>query len=193
MSDVFSLFEEEAADPQAFNKVSEGETSKLSTLIRQSIDLDNEVKDAEKHLKDLQQRKRTVDEEDIPSLMEQLGVESLTVDGNKVSIDKFVSARIPDDKKEEAYSFIRSIGEGDIIKNEVVVGFGMGQDNVAGAVVDDLRNQGLAPAQKTHIHPMTLRTWAKNRIEKNQEIDFDMFGIFRKIAEHPKKHQHNDC
>jgi len=178
MSDVFSLFEEEAANPQAFNKVSEGETSRLSTLIRQSIDLDKQIKDAEQHLKDLQQRKRTVDEEDIPSLMEEIGVESLTVDGNKVSIDKFVSARIPDDRREEAFSFIRSIGEGDIIKNEVVVGFGMGQDNIAGAVVDDLRNQGLTPAQKTHIHPMTLRTWAKNRIENNQEIDFDVFGIY---------------
>ena len=178
MSDVFSLFEEEAANPQAFNKVSEGETSKLSTLIRQSIDLDNEVKDAEKHLKDLQQRKRTVDEEDIPSLMEQLGVESLTVDGNKVSIDKFVSARIPDDKKEEAYSFIRSIGEGDIIKNEVVVQFGMGQDNVAGAVLDDLSKQGLNPAQKTHIHPMTLRTWVKNRIENGKEVCHDTFGVY---------------
>jgi len=178
MSDVFSLFEEEAANPDAFNKVSEGETSKLSTLIRQSIDLDKQVKDAEQYLKDLQYKKRTVDEEDIPSLMEQLGVESLTVDGNKVTIDKFVSARIPDDKKEEAYNFIRSIGEGDIIKNEVVVGFGMGQDNVAGAVVDDLRNQGLTPSQKTHIHPMTLRTWVKNRIDNSQEIDFDMFGIY---------------
>ena len=178
MSDVFSLFEEEAADPQAFNKVSEGETSKLSSLIRQSIDLGKEVELAEKHLKDLQQRKRTVDEEDIPSLMDQLGVESLTVDGNKVSIDKYVSARIPDDRREEAFSFIRSIGEGDIIKNEVVVGFGMGQDNIAGSVVDDLRNKGLEPAQKTHIHPMTLRTWAKNRIEKGDTIDFDLFGVY---------------
>ena len=110
--------------------------------------------------------------------MDQLGVESLTVDGNKVSIDKYVSARIPDDRREEAFSFIRSIGEGDIIKNEVVVGFGMGQDNVAGSVVDDLRNKGLEPAQKTHIHPMTLRTWAKNRIEKGDTIDFDLFGVY---------------
>ena len=178
MSDVFSLFEEEAANPEAFNKVSEGETSKLSTLIRQSIDLDQQVKDAEQHLKDLQYRKRTVDEEDIPSLMEELGVQSLTVDGNKVSIDKFVSARIPEERKEEAFNFIRSLGEGDIIKNEVVVSFGMGQDNVAGAVLDDLSKQGLNPAQKTHIHPMTLRTWCKNRIEANQEIDFDVFGLY---------------
>ena len=52
MSDVYSLFEEEAANPQAFNKVREGDTSKLSSLIRrQSIDLrSTEIKDlAEKH------------------------------------------------------------------------------------------------------------------------------------------------
>jgi uncharacterized protein YfeS len=178
MSDVFSLFEEEAANPQAFDKVGEEGTKKLSSLIRQTVELDKQVKDAEKYLKDLQYKKRTIDEEDIPSLMEELGVQSLTVDGNKVSIDKFVSARIPEDRKDEAFNFIRSIGEGDIIKNEIVVSFGMGQDNVAGAVLDDLSNQGLDPAQKTHIHPMTLRTWAKNRIEANQEIDFDVFGIY---------------
>ena len=178
MSDVYSLFEEEAANPQAFNKVSEEETSKLSSLIRQSIDLGKEVELAEKHLKDLQYKKRTIDEEDIPSLMEELGVESLTVDGNKISVDKFVSARIPEHKKAEAFAFLRSIGEADIIKNEVVVQFGMGQDNVAGAVLDDLSKQGLNPAQKTHIHPMTLRTWVKNRIENGQEVDFDTFGVY---------------
>jgi len=178
MSDVFSLFEEEAANPQAFDKVGEEGTKKLSSLIRQTVSLDKQVKEAEKYLKDLQYKKRTIDEEDIPSLMEELGVQSLTVDGNKVSIDKFVSARIPEERKEEAFNFIRSLGEGDIIKNEVVVSFGMGQDNVAGAVLDDLSKQGLNPAQKTHIHPMTLRTWCKNRIEANQEIDFDVFGLY---------------
>ena len=178
MSDVYSLFEQEAADPQAFNKVREGDTKDLSSLIRRSVDLDQQIKDTEAQLKDLKDKKRAVDEEDIPSIMQTMGVESLQVDGNKVSIDKYVSARIPDDRREEAFSFIRSIGEGDIIKNEVVVGFGMGQDNIAGSVVDDLRNKGLEPAQKTHIHPMTLRTWAKNRIEKGDTIDFDLFGVY---------------
>ena len=46
MSEVFSLFETEAADPQAFAKVSEEKTTNLSSLIRQSIDLDNQIKDA---------------------------------------------------------------------------------------------------------------------------------------------------
>ena len=165
-------------NPQAF-EISKDKTKNLLSLIRLSIDVEKQIKETEDYLKDLKQKKRTVDEEDIPSLMEELGVESLQVDGNKVSIDKFVSARIPEARKEEAYAFLRSIGEADIIKNEVVVGFNMGQDNVAGAVVDDLTKQGLNPVQKTHIHPMTLRTWAKNRIENGQEIDLDMFGVYQ--------------
>ena len=54
MSDVYSLFEQEAADPQAFNKVREGDTKDLSSLIRRSIDLDKQIKDTEALLKDLQ-------------------------------------------------------------------------------------------------------------------------------------------
>lgn len=178
MNDVFSLFEEEAANAKAFDQVSEEGTTRLSRLIRESQKVDDEIKQTEQFLKDLKAKKRVVDEEDIPALMQELGVESLTVDGNKVSVEKFVSARIPDNRREEAYGFLRSIGEGDIIKNDVVVSFGMGQDNMAGAVLDDLRNQGLEPNQKTHIHPMTLRSWVKNRIESQQEIDYDTFGVY---------------
>ena len=179
MSDVYSLFEQEAADPQAFKQVREGDTKSLSSLIRRSVELDQQIKETEAYLKDLQQKKRSVDEEDIPSLMETMGVESLTVDGNKVSIDKFVSARIPETKKQEAFQFLRDVGEGDLIKNEVVVSFSMGQDNQAGSVVADLENKGFAPVKKQHVHPMTLKTWVKNRIESGKEIDFDLFGVYQ--------------
>ena len=179
MSDVYSLFEKEAADPQAFNKVREGDTKDLSSLIRRSIELDQHIKDTEVQLKDLQQKKRSVDEEDIPSLMQTMGVESLTVDGSKVTIDKYVSARIPETKKQEAFQYLRSIGEGDLIKNEVIVSFSMGQDNQAGSIVADLENKGFAPVKKQHVHPMTLKTWIKNRIENGHDIDFDLFGVYQ--------------
>ena len=147
MSDVYSLFEKEAADPQAFNKVREGDTKDLSSLIRRSIELDQHIKDTEAQLKDLQQ--------------------------------KYVSARIPETKKQEAFQYLRSIGEGDLIKNEVIVSFSMGQDNQAGSVVADLEDKGFAPVKKQHVHPMTLKTWIKNRIENGHDIDFDLFGVYQ--------------
>jgi len=178
MSDVFSLFEEEAVNADKFDTVGKEGASELSNLIRRSIQIDQEIKDAEQHLKDLKFKKRKVNEEDIPMLMEEMGMDRVDVDGNKVTLRQFVHARITEDKRDEAFGFLRSIGEADIIKNDVTVSFSAGQDNQAGAVVDDLRNQGLEPAQKTHIHPMTLKSWVKNRIESGQEIDFDTFGVF---------------
>ena len=141
--------------------------------------MDQQIKDTEAQLKDLKDKKRAVDEEDIPSIMQTIGVESLQVDGNKVTVDKFVSARIPETKKQEAFQYLRDVGEGDIIKNEVVVSFSMGQDNQAGDVVADLESKGFAPQKKQHVHPQTLKSWIKNRIESGKEVDFDLFGVYQ--------------
>ncbi len=177
MSDVFSLMDE-AVEANKFDTVYTEGASKLSNLIRESMKVDEEISKVEKYLKDLKFKKRKVNEEDIPALMQEMGMDSVTVDGNKVALRQFVHARIPDDKREEAFAWIRSVGEGDIIKHDVTVSFNTGQDNMAGAVLDDLRNQGLDPAQKTHVHPQTLKAWVKGRIESGKEIDFDTFGVY---------------
>lgn len=177
MSDIFSLMDE-AVEADKFDTVSTEGASRLSNLIRESMDLDSKIADAEQYLKDLKYKKRKVNEEDIPALMQEMGMDSVTVDGNKVALRQFVHARITEDKRDEAFAWIRSVGEGDIIKNDVTISFSSGQDNLAGAVVDDLRNQGLDPAQKTHVHPQTLKAWVKGRIESGKEIDFDTFGVF---------------
>jgi hypothetical protein len=150
----------------------------LSNLIRRSVQTDKEIEEAEQHLKDLKFKKRKINEEDIPNLMQEMGVESVEVDGFKIKVRPFVHARIAEDKREEAFSFLRSIGEADIIKNEVIVAFSAGQDNQAGAVIDDLRQQGYDPAQKTHIHPSTLKAWVRGRVESGKDLDFDTFGVF---------------
>ena len=178
MSDVFSLFEEEAVNADKFDNVQKEGASDLSNMIRRSLEIDKQIADAEQFLKDLKYKKRKINEEDIPMLMEEMGMDSVTVDGNKVTLRQFVHARIADDKREEAFSYLRSIGEADIIKNDVTVSFSAGQDNMAGAVVDDLRNQGYEPAQKTHIHPSTLKAWVKNRIESGKDLDFETFGVY---------------
>ena len=177
MSDVFSLFDEEV-NASKFDKVDGEKGSTLSNLIRQSMEVDQKIAEAEQYLKDLKFHKRKVNEEDIPNLMQEMGMDSVTVDGNKVALRQFVHARIADEKKDEAFTWLRSIGEGDIIKNDVTVSFKSGEDNMAGAVVDDLRTKGLEPAQKTHVHPQTLKAWVKGRIEAGKDIDFDTFGVY---------------
>jgi len=73
MSDVFALLQEEV-DASKFDTVDKDGASDLSNLIRRSIQVDKEIEEAEQHLKDLKFKKRKINEEDIPMLMEEMGV-----------------------------------------------------------------------------------------------------------------------
>ena len=71
MSDVFSLIDE-SVDADKFNKVDEEKGSRLSSLIKHSLDLEQQIADAEKFIKELKSKKRKVNEEDIPALMQEI-------------------------------------------------------------------------------------------------------------------------
>ena len=58
MSDVFSLFEEGTVDADKFDTVEKEGASRLSNLIRQSLDLDKQIADADQFVKDLKFKKK---------------------------------------------------------------------------------------------------------------------------------------
>jgi len=58
------------------------------------------------------------------------------------------------------------------------VSFGRGEDNAAKNAVGILREQGFDPDVKTHIHPMTLKAFVKERVEDGKPIDLDLFGAY---------------
>ena len=62
MGDIFSLMNEEV-DAGKFDGVSGEKGSALSTLIRQSMKIDEDIATTEQHLKDLKFRKKKVNEE----------------------------------------------------------------------------------------------------------------------------------
>jgi hypothetical protein len=65
-----------------------------------------------------------------------------------------------------------------LIKNTVTVSFGKGEDQKAQELISDLASRHLTPEEKTEVHPQTLRAWAKERIEKGDEIDMQLFGVY---------------
>jgi hypothetical protein len=172
------LFEQMEADASAFDSVKTEGGSKLSDLIREAQRQSALLEEHEQAAKDAKKEYQRITRELIPAEMEAMGLERVDVDGNSVSLQQFVYASIPASRKEEAYNFLRSIGEDDIIKNEVSVQFSRGQDNMAGAFFDDCSRQGLDPTQKQSVHPMTLKGWVKERLQSGQEIDLEMFGAY---------------
>lgn len=175
MTDIFDDIFDEAG---ALGNVDTETGKNLSGLVRSLRNVEQQIADTEQHLKTLKAEKHKLSVELIPSLMDEMGVERIDVDGVTVSRKMMVHASIPVDRREDAFSWLREQGLDDIIKNDVIVSFGKGEDNIAGDVIGMLEERGFEPSTKTHIHPSTLRAFVKERVETGKPIDLDMFGAF---------------
>ena len=165
-------------DADTLSDVDAEETKNLSSLVQQLNGVTSKIEKCEENLKTLKKEKQRLSMETIPELMDEMGIERLDVEGATVSLKPFVSASIPTNRRQEAYTWLRENGLDDIIKNDVVLSFNRGEDNVAGSLMGELEERGFHPESKTHIHSMTLKAFVKERVEKGLPIDLDMFGAF---------------
>ena len=175
MTDIFDdIFDE----GDALANVDSGTGKQLSDLVRSLRNVETQIADAENHLKALKQEKHKLSVENIPALMDEMGVERLDVDGLTVERKMMVHASIPQDRKDEAFAWLRENNLDDIIKNDITCSFGKGEDNMAGDVDGMLQERGFDQKTKTHVHPSTLKAFVKERVTEGKPIDLDMFGAF---------------
>lgn len=159
----------------------------LSQLVKQVTQLDKKIDDWEGQIKILKDQRKRITHDRIPGLMDEMGVEKIEVEGASVSCKPVVHASIPVPRKEEAFAWLRENGLDGIIKNDVVVTFGKGEDNIAGNLIGQLQEKGFDPKTKTHIHASTLKAFVKERVTAGKHIDLDMFGAFVSSAAEIKR------
>ena len=146
------IFEDIFDEASALKNVDTDTGKTLSSLVRDMRDLEDKIDEAENHLKSLKSQKHSLAAEQIPMLM--------------------------DARREEAYTWLRENNLDSIIKNDVTVSFGKGEDNIAGDVVGLLQEKGFDPKTKTHVHAQTLKAFVKERITEGKPIDLDLFGAY---------------
>ena len=108
-----------------------------------------------------------------------MGLSSLKLaDGSAVDVKPYYAANISLKNREAAYNWLRQNGLGDIIKNEISVSFGLGEDNKAAEYANLAKGQGFQPTQKLKVEPMTLKALVRERIENGLEMPMDIFNVF---------------
>jgi hypothetical protein len=141
-------------------KLLSDEVRKMDTLTKEIEDIENKLKEKKKDLD-------IISGEVVPTMMSEMGLSQLKLmDGSIIDVKPFYNATITQANKEAAFNWLRKNGLGDIIKNEIVVSFGRGEDNKAAEYAELAKGQGLQPAQKLKVEPMTLKALVRERIEK---------------------------
>ena len=160
------------------------EKTDIKTLSHYCLMLQNyedQIGNLEKDLKSVKEQADKISSEVIPNLLAEQGLSSLKLaDGSSVDVRKAYNCTIKKDQMELAYNWLRENGLGDIIKNEVAVQFGKGEDNKAEQLLTLAEQEGYEPTQKQKVEPMTLKALFRERVEAGLDMPSQLFNVFIK-------------
>jgi len=151
---------------------------KLSEEIEKLKSIQNKISTLKSQIKDLEEDEKYFVFDVIPKLMYDMNLSTLKLkDGSEVSVGKKFHAAAYADKKAEAIQWLRSNGLGDIVKNEITVNFGQGEENKAMAYANLAKEHGYEPSQKEDAHHASVSAVMKEWKEKGNEIPTDLFSV----------------
>ena len=122
---------------------------------------------------------RVLSEIKIPEKFLQMNIQEIKMEnGSKVTISKVYNASISG-REVEAFGWLKENGMDDLIKHEVKLNFGKGEDEIAATLVAALREQDYIVDDKKTVHPQTLKAFVKEQIEiGNPNFKRETFGVF---------------
>ena len=162
------------------------DTVEVTTIAQECINLkkiEDEIAELEERLKDKKSDADHISSKVIPELLAEQGLSEIKLaDGSKVSVRKEFRATLPKDevRRDAAYKWLRDQGLGDIIKNNVSVTFGKGEDDKAQSLIDLAVDNGYEPNQKSDVAWNTLTALYEERVKAGLDMPSDVFHLWIK-------------
>lgn len=125
----------------------------------------------------------------LPDLLREVGMSSFAMeDGTTVELKDEIYPDIPAALREDAYEWLRKNGHGDLIKHEIKVTFGMGEDDSALAIrrllVD--HESPVNFTEKETVLPQSLKAWIKEQDRKGGDLPDGLINVHRVTVAHMK-------
>ncbi len=159
---------------------------RLQAKVAQTRDDMLKARDLEEQLEAVNARITKSKSEELPAMMDEIGVQRLDLapDGNlpgyTATARPFYRANIaaswPLERKVKAYTALDKAGSGDLLKTTVNIVFGRGDRDKAKAALDLLRKAGFTPEVEQAVPHTTLTAWLKAEIEASRPVDLETFG-----------------
>ncbi len=141
--------------------------------------------ETQEKVREAQEAVKQIAEQQIPELMDELGMASFeTKSGIKLLVKDVIRASIPKVRREEAYLWMNDRGHGDLIKHNVTIAFGRAEGEQAAITIAALEAEGLRVKDEKKVESSTLRKFVGDLLEDGKEVPMDLFGAsqFRKAS-----------
>jgi hypothetical protein len=152
---------------------------RLTNLATEARDLQVQIADDTIALGLKQEKLNKITREFIPNIMDTLAMtEFKLVDGSVVSVKDEVQCSITEERKPDAFAWLTEHNFDGIIKTKIISEFGKDEIALAQAALATLIRAGYVARMDRAIHPMTLKAFVKEQLEKGTNIPIETFGIF---------------
>lgn len=155
---------------------SDAELRQVHLLAQQYVDLESDIADLEEKLSAKKLALKNVREQALPMAMTAVGMTKFEMQGGAmVAVSDYVRAGIVEANRPMAFEALEKNGHGSIIKHEITVLFGKGEEAWAKKFMADLakRKKPLNVARKDFVEWQTLTKLAKELVAnaKAQGLD----------------------
>lgn len=159
--------------------------AQIAATARDILDAQNAVVEAELELKTRQNLLRALQENTMPDLMAAAGQEKLTTsDGLIVEVKSNVRGQPTKENESKAFDWLRSKGQGGVIKTQLAADLGKAPEAKVQAAVDALSGQGIRPMVKEGVHWQTLGALVREMLARGDDVPLDLLGVHvSKLAE----------
>ena len=161
-----------------------GDLAELNKKVKKLEACESRLEKLMEEVDTLKSNIKKISYEEIPDLLAEKGLASLKLsDGTVVEVKKVINAYLPKadrdpEGREKAFQWLRDNGHGDIIKNDITVSFGRGEDNKAVEYASLAQQKGYLPTQKVDVHNRVVVAAFRERLEKGQEVPPELFNLF---------------
>lgn len=197
MNDSDALLAEMAADAELMAIPDDKSLKTVSELAHQMVAKKAEVVDAEKALVTLKAEVADIEERQLPELMTSVGIAEFKLpDGSYISVGQEYYPNMPGvnsedpvqlERREKVFSWMRDNQHGDLIKREIALTFGRGEDDKATRVTNGLQKAGIPFRDLEQIHPQTLKAFVREQctkpvVEGTPPFPRELFGVHVKTV-----------
>lgn len=166
--------------------VSKEQLKSITTLAKKQLKLQKDIIKTSEKLKEQNKELTKISEVDIPSVMNEVGLNLLRLkSGDTLEVKTEAYASISEKNWPKVTKWLKKNNFDGIIKDQITVVLGKGMGKEAERIMKALEKttakmQGVDPLEKKSIHAGTLKAFVKERIAEGKKFPRLIFGVYEK-------------
>lgn len=182
---------------QDTNTIDSASLTGVAKLSNRATFLQTEIEGLSARLKEREKELAKIETLDLPELMDSFGMSKFTLtDGTQIEVKSIIRASLPapstihnaksvllreelQERLDAGVKYLQDHNAGALVKSVLEIEIGKGNSELISRVIETLEKEfNLYANHNVSVHPMSLSSYVKERLENGDDIPSETFAVF---------------